>query len=51
MGIPIDKKKQYFLIVVANTIKINDFVIQKGKNSKPIGNLDCAISMEIRDYE
>jgi len=36
--------------VVANIRKINDFIIQKGKNSKPIGDLDCAISMKIRDY-
>ena len=32
--------------MVANTRKINDFIIQKGRNSKPIGNLDCAISVE-----
>nr|DAE21645.1 MAG TPA: hypothetical protein [Siphoviridae sp. ct4be24] len=32
--------------MVANTIKINNFIIQKGQNSKPIGNLDCAISMK-----
>lgn len=32
--------------MVANTRKINDFIIQKGTNSKPIGNLDCAISMK-----
>lgn len=32
--------------MVANTRKINDFIIQKGKNSKPIGNLDCSIFMK-----
>lgn len=31
--------------MVANIRKINNFIIQKGQNSKPIGNLDCAISM------
>lgn len=46
MGIPVTKRNSIFLIVVANTRKINNFIIQKGENSKPIGNLDCAISMK-----
>nr|DAH71350.1 MAG TPA: hypothetical protein [Caudoviricetes sp.] len=45
MEIPVKRRNSIFLIVVANTRKINKFIIQKGKNSKPIGNLDCAISM------